>query len=73
MSIFQTTQHQRLFEGLSFGIDGIAVDWLTGNVYWIDIELLKIVVADPTLNYFTHITNINSDIPAKIAVNPLQK
>lgn len=66
----QDKTHFEQFSGLSFGIDGISVDWLTGNIYWIDTDLQKILVANQDFHYYTEVLTINSLVPANIAVHP---
>ena len=51
----------------------MAVDWFTGNIYWTDTDLRVITVADAEFNYYKHLINITSNVPAKIAINPIKK
>ena len=39
-----------LYKGMAHGIENLAVDWLTGNVYWTDSDYKWIMVADK-VNY----------------------
>ena len=61
-----------MLRGIGGGLDAIAVDWYSGNVYWIDVYQNVIVVADKDLQFFTHLVSVNSTY-SRIAVNPDQK
>ena len=62
-----------VFRGLSYGIDGIAVDWYTGNVYWTDTYIQRIIVAESNVEYYRNIISIDSNMPARMAIHPLKK
>ena len=38
-----------LYKGMAHGIENLAVDWVTGNVYWTDSDYKWIMVADKVL------------------------
>ena len=38
-----------LYKGMAHGIENLAVDWVTGNVYWTDSDYKWIMVADKVI------------------------
>lgn len=42
-----------LYKGMAHGIENLAVDWVTGNVYWTDSDYKWIMVADKVIQKFT--------------------
>ena len=69
----QNRTHKRDFHGVSFGIDGIGVDWLTGNVYWTDSEQDWIMISDSSFQHYAVLTRINSRVPSLIAIDPVNR
>ena len=45
-----------LYKGMAHGIENLAVDWVTGNVYWTDSDYKWIMVADKVIQ------NIEKDV-----------
>uniref|UniRef100_A0A0N4ZXC0 Low-density lipoprotein receptor-related protein 6 n=1 Tax=Parastrongyloides trichosuri TaxID=131310 RepID=A0A0N4ZXC0_PARTI len=57
---------------ITFGIhtpEGIAVDWIGKNIYWVDSVLDQIFVSDFNGKYVTSILNINITNPRGIAID----
>ncbi|XP_076811957.1 vitellogenin receptor-like [Clavelina lepadiformis] len=44
-----------IFQGIAHGIESLAYDWVTENLYWIDVRFNWIVTSEKTFNYFTPI------------------
>lgn len=59
-----------IFSGLST-VDGIAVDWIYGNIYWTDAGQNKIQMSDKTGKMKKTIVSTNLDEPRAIVLNPL--
>ena len=57
---------------MAHGIENIAVDWLTGNIYWTDSAYKWVVVADEKLQYFKPIIRTEATVSG-IAVDPISK
>ena len=53
------------------GVDGLAVDWATDNLYWTDAELRRIGVFDLTNHYYNRelISTGTDSIPRAIVVD----
>ena len=61
-----------VFGGISSQVEGLAVDWLTGNIYWTDALYNWIIVA-PAIKHadkYRIIVNTGLDNPMGIAVHP---
>lgn len=57
--------------GLS-SVDGIAVDWIYGNIYWTDAGQDKIQLSDKTGKMRKTIVSSGLSEPRAIVVNPLE-
>ncbi|CEF64522.1 Low-density lipoprotein receptor-related protein 6 [Strongyloides ratti] len=58
---------------ITFGIhtpEGIVVDWIVKNIYWVDSKLDQIFVSDFNGKYVTTILSVNITNPRGIAVDP---
>ena len=57
---------------VSFGVDGLAVDWATDKLYWTDSELRRIGVFDLTNHYYNWelISTGTDSLPRAIVVDP---
>ena len=44
-----------LFKGMAHGIENLAVDYVTGNVYWTDSDYKWIMVSDPDCKHYTQV------------------
>uniref|UniRef100_A0A0N5C470 Low-density lipoprotein receptor-related protein 6 n=1 Tax=Strongyloides papillosus TaxID=174720 RepID=A0A0N5C470_STREA len=59
---------------ITFGIhtpEGIAIDWIVKNIYWVDSKLDQIFVSDFSGKYVTTILSANITNPRGIAVDPI--
>ena len=66
---YKTKKLKLELEHVGSNMDSIAVDWRTGNVYWIDSGLDAIMVANSD---FTHFTKIPlQEKPVAVAVEPM--
>jgi len=60
-----------VYTGISTQVNGMAVDWLSGSVYWSDALYNWITVARlVSWNVFNHIVTTELDRPMGIAVHP---
>ncbi|CBY14574.1 unnamed protein product, partial [Oikopleura dioica] len=50
-----------LYKGMAHGIENLAVDWVTGNVYWTDSDYKWIMVADKDFNHFNAVYKAADD------------
>ena len=55
---------------VSSGVDDIAVDYLTDNVYWIDSTMLRIFVSDRLLHKYRPVVTLRGEYPVKLTVDP---
>lgn len=61
------------FEGMGIGIEEMAFDWPTGNLYWTDSIRGNIVVADKNLKHYAIIyRNYNENLQG-LAIHSLQR
>ena len=60
-----------VYTGISTQVYGMAIDWLSGSIYWTDALYNWITVARlMTQNVFNHIVTTELDRPTGIAVHP---
>lgn len=50
-----------LYNGMAHGIENLAVDWVTGNVYWTDSDYKWIMVADKDFHNFNQVYKADDD------------
>lgn len=53
---------------MGHGIENMAYDWITNNIYWTDSELNWIVAADASLKYYSPIYESPSTAPYGLAI-----
>lgn len=53
-------------------VDGIAIDWIYGNIYWTDAGNNRIEMSDKTGKMRKTIVSTNIDEPRAIVLNPLE-
>ncbi|XP_076815276.1 uncharacterized protein LOC143461288 [Clavelina lepadiformis] len=59
--------------GLASTITAIAYDWFNQNLYWTDGTMNWVMVADPTLSFFTPVYRSGNDPLTSIAVHSTQR
>jgi sugar lactone lactonase YvrE len=63
--------HNRVYTGTSSEVDGLAVDWSSGSVYWTDALYNWITVANGNkYDVYRHLITTGLDRPMGIAVDP---
>ena len=62
-----------MYQGTSDSVNGIAVDWMTGNVYWTDATYDWIVLLSSDGTRFDIVIDDGLDRPGGIAVYPAQQ
>ncbi|CAK8675825.1 unnamed protein product [Clavelina lepadiformis] len=50
---FDTNAVQTYHQGMAHGVEGMAYDWMSGNLYMADSELNWIIATESTFQYFT--------------------
>jgi hypothetical protein len=50
-----------LYKGMAYGIENLAVDWLTGNVYWTDSDQKWIMVANKDFTQYSQVYKATDD------------
>ena len=63
-----------IFDGISSGVNSLAVDWLTNNIYWAD-SLYNWIVMSPAVSdtrLFRIIVNTELDHPMGLVVHPFR-
>lgn len=50
-----------LYQGMAHGIENLAVDYITGNLYWTDSDYKWIMVANKEFKHYTQIYTANDD------------
>lgn len=62
---------QRVYSGTSKEVNGLAVDWVSGSLYWTDALYNWITVANSLqFDYYRHLITTGLDKPVGIAVYP---
>ncbi|CAG0883350.1 unnamed protein product [Darwinula stevensoni] len=62
------TNREVVIQGVESGIEGLAVDWIAGNLYWTNSKLNLIMVAH--LNGSSQMVIATGNAPSAIAVHP---
>jgi hypothetical protein len=63
-----------IFDGISSGVNSLAVDWLTNNIYWAD-SLYNWIVMSPAVSdtsLFRIVVNTDLDQPMGLVVHPFR-
>ena len=68
----QEHTHKEVFKGFSLGIDGLAADWITGNIFWVDTKLQQIVASDNDFDEYVMLSSLDNVAAGKITVHPFQ-
>ena len=62
-----------VYSGISKEVNGIAVDWLSGSLYWTDALYNWISVCDSQrFEIYRHLVTTGLDKPIGIAVDPVE-
>jgi len=61
------------YEGMAHGIENMAYDWITGNLYWTDSEFQWIMATDPSFRFYTPVYRTNGNPPYAIALHAKQR
>lgn len=64
---------ERYLEGMTFGIENIAYDVKTKNIYFTDSSLKWLMVADNSFNYYTPIYRASPDTPYGLALHSVRR
>lgn len=62
----KTTVH---LEGMGAGVEGIAYDWMTKNLYWTDSEQNWVMVGDSEFNHYAPVYQPEDETPYAITVH----
>ena len=57
----QNKTEPNLFKGMAHGIENLAVDYTTGNLYWTDSDYKWIMVADQDCKHYSHVYKATDD------------
>nr|CAB3263507.1 low-density lipoprotein receptor-related protein 6-like [Phallusia mammillata] len=63
----------QFLEGMAHGIENMAYDWLTGNLYWTDSEFKWVMAVDRTFSFYTPVYRTKLDPPYAIALHAKQR
>lgn len=68
-----TTDSETLFAGTSSEVHGLAVDWLSRNLYFSDAlyDWIILITIDPGKHFYKIIVNDQLDSPHGLAVDPI--
>nr|XP_039264367.1 low-density lipoprotein receptor-related protein 2-like isoform X3 [Styela clava] len=64
---------ERYFEGMAHGVECIAYDWKTDNLYWTDSEFKWVMAAENTFNYYTPVYRTAPDPAYGLAVHSVKR
>ena len=65
-----TTTH---LEGMGSGVEGIAYDWMTGNVYWTDSEQNWLMVSNAVFEHYAPIYHPSKETPYALVVHAMKR
>ena len=72
----QNKTYNNLYKGMAHGIENLAVDWLTGNLYWTDSDYKWIMVANKDFSQYTQVYKATDDPdgpPYGLAIHSTQR
>lgn len=72
-TIGENSRARSFFQGTSDSVNGIAVDWLTGNVYWTDAVYDWILLHSSDGSRYDIVVDEGLDQPGGIAVHPIRR
>lgn len=69
----ETKLSTRYFEGMAHGIECIAYDWITGNLYWTDSEFKWVMAADKEFSHYAPVYRTSPDPAYGLAVHSVKR
>lgn len=69
----QNNMTLRFFEGMAHGIESMAYDWKTKNLYWTDSEFKWIMAAEKNFDNYVPVYRTDPDPPYGLTIHSIKR